>query len=218
MTEKSVKRYPLSKQVADKLEKMIKDGDYAVGSKIPTEAELMEIFSVSRNTIREAVQSLTSAGVLEVRQGDGTYVMSNNRFYANMNLEYAKGSLDDICEARNCLEIFIANLASQRRTEEDMQLITEAFCKRQELTENIKENTKADMEFHMAIANACHNKIIIDFYTSISSYLESHIMERQSETDMDVSEIERLHEELYLAIKNHNSEIANICAQNILRI
>ena len=74
MKNNSVKRYPLSRQVSDKLEQMIEKGEYHVGEKIHTEIELMDIFQVSRNTIREAIQSLTSAGVLEVRQGDGTYV------------------------------------------------------------------------------------------------------------------------------------------------
>lgn len=218
MNNKIVKRYPLSKQVSDKLEQMIEAGEYGIGDKIPTEIELMELFQVSRNTIREAIQSLTSAGVLIVKQGDGTYVRSSNRFNANMSMRYAEASLEDIKEARNALEITIAPLAAKRRTEEDMAKITETFMKRQGLKDTLKENTVADVEFHMAIASACHNKIIFDLYHSIYSFLESHIAERHVETEMDADAIDALHEELYMAIKNQNPDVANTCAQNILRI
>ena len=218
MENKSVKRYPLSKQVADKLEQMIENGEYAVGEKIHTETELMEIFQVSRNTLREAIRSLTSAGVLEVKQGDGTYVRSNNRFHANMNLEYEQVSIEDIKEVRNSLEITIANLAAQRRTDDDLAKITTAFVKRTMSNDTVKENTIADMEFHMAIAEACHNKILIDLYKSISAYLENHIAERQLVTDMEFEQIDTIHEKLYNAIKDQEPSVATICAHNILEI
>ena len=218
MEQKRVKRYPLSRQVADQLEKMIESGVYEIGQKIPTEPELMDMFSVSRNTLREAIQSLTSAGILLVKQGDGTYVRSNNRFHAHMSLEYEQVSLDDIQETRNALEITIAHLAAQRRTENDLNRIEEALIQRRKLKEVEKENTRADMEFHMAIAQSCHNKILNDLYRSISSYLESHIAERQAETNLDSAEIDELHEKLYIAIRNQASDVASVCAQDILNI
>ena len=82
----------------------------------------------------------------------------------------------------------------------------------------MKENTLADVEFHMAIARACHNTILIDLYQSISTYLENHIAERNMETSMDAEEFDLLHEKLYLAIKNQETDVANICAKNILKI
>ena len=173
---------------------------------------------VSRNTIREAVQSLTSAGVLEVIQGDGTYVRSNNRFDANMNKKYAEVSDEDIKEARNALEITIADLAARRRTEEDMHRITEAFLIRKKLNEAQKENTIADLEFHMAIAKACHNSIIYDFYQSISTYMEGHIAERQAVTSLAAEEIDELHEKLFHAIRDQKPDVATVCAKDILRI
>ena len=215
---KVVKRYPLSKQVADKLEQMIAEGEYAVGERIPTEIELMDMFEVSRNTVREAVRALTSAGVLDVKQGDGTYVRSTNRFNANLRMRYEQVSIEHIKEARNSIEITIAHLAAMRRTEEDVQKMQTALEKRSGLVENVKENTLADVEFHMAIAEACHNPILIDLYHSLYSYLESHIAERHMETNMNFKQIDSLHEKLFLAIKNNDCSTAAICAQNILKI
>ena len=218
MIEKRVKRYSLSRQVADQLEKMIVDGTYPVGEKIPTEPELTEMFSVSRNTLREAIQSLTAAGILVVKQGDGTYVRSNNRFHAHMSMEYEQVSPENILEARNALEVTIASLTARRRTEEDLKEIEAALALRRNMTESEKENTRIDLQFHLAIAEACHNKILNDLYHSVSTYMESHIAERQAKTSLDPAEIDAMHEQLFLAIRDQNAEEAGACAQNILKI
>ena len=218
MNEKRVKRYSLSQQVADQLEQQIVNGTYAVGDRIPTEPQLVEMFSVSRNTLREAIQSLTSAGILEVKQGDGTYVRATNRFHAHMSMEFQQVSLSNILEARNALEITIAHLASQRRTDEDLVKIHELLVARQTSEDVEKEDTQVDIAFHMAIAEASHNKILNDLYCSISTYLESHIAERQQKTELNPDQIDALHEQLYLAIRDQLPEKASVCAQNILKI
>ena len=197
---------------------MIEQGEYAVGQRIPTEPELMDMFQVSRNTIREAVQSLTWAGILEVKQGDGTYVRSSSRFRANMTKKYSQASLNDIKEARNSIEVTIAHLAASRRTAQDMVQIEDAYSKRTNLISNIKENTKADMEFHMAIARACHNDILIELYQSISDYLESHIAERNMDSDVSPERIDALHNELFIAIRDGNPDEATLSVQRILEI
>lgn len=218
METTGIKRYSLSKQVADKLEAMIANGDFKVGEKINSESELMAMFNVSRNTLREAIHALTSAGVLEVKQGDGTYVRSNNRFSANMKLEYDKVEYGDVKETRDALEITMANLAAKRRTESDIAKIEEALNKRKELKDSARENTMADMEFHLRIAEASHNKILIDLYLSIFDYLETLIKERQVETSLDSEEIDKMHEDLFMAIKSSNREEAAVCARNIVNI
>lgn len=218
MVGKIIKRESLSKQVSQELEKMIENGEYLVGDKIPTESDLIEMFQVSRNTIREAIQGLTLAGLLETKQGNGTFVRSSSRFDANMKQKYAKVSLKDIREARNCIEVTIAHLAALRCEQEDIDIITKCFNKRKNLKVNIRENTKADIEFHMAIANACHNLILIDLYQSISDYLESHITERNLDSTLSSEEIDQLHEQLYKAIIEKNADAASVAAKNILDI
>lgn len=218
MQEKGVKRESLSNQVSKELEKMIENGEYKLGERIPTEPDLMKMFQVSRNTIREAIKGLTLAGLLETKQGNGTFVRSTNRFEANMKQKYETVSIEDIREARNCIEVTIAHLAANRREKEDLNLIEKFFNERKNLKVNVRENTKADIEFHMAIAKSCHNLILIDLYQSISDYLESHITERKLESSLSTEEIDKLHEELYKAIINKDSETASVAARNILDI
>ena len=218
MNTKIIKRDSLSKQVSDKLESMIESGTYQVGERIPTEPELMEMFQVSRNTVREAVQSLTWAGILEVKQGDGTYVRSNNRFQANMTQRYSQVDLEDIRETRNCLEASIAHLAAQRRNQEDIAKIQAALLNRRAQTDDTKENTKADVDFHMVIANACHNTILIDVYKSLSAYLESQIAERNLASPLSQEQIDNLHEVLCSAIVDGDPDRAAFAVQKILEI
>lgn len=215
---KPIKRDSLSKQVSDKLEKMIESGEYEVGQKIPTEPELMNMFQVSRNTIREAVQSLTWAGILEVRQGAGTYVRASSQFNANMKKKFETESIADLSEARNCIEVTIAHLAASRRREDDIEVLKSAYEKRRELKAGCKENTKADIEFHMAIAAACHNPILIDLYTSIFDYIESYIEERNLDIELDVDRVERLHKELYEAVIGGYPDKAAISAKKIVEL
>ena len=218
MAKGILRRESLSKQVSDKLEEMISTGVYKLGDKIPTEPELMELFGVSRNTLREAVQSLTWAGLLDVKQGDGTYVCAENRFAANMEQKYQDISFEDISEARNCIEATVAHFAAKRRTEEDIDFIHAQLQRRKDLNTDIKENTKADMDFHIAIAHACHNQILIDMYESMACYMESQIEERSRVSEHSFEEIDHLHEQLFFAIKDGNSRNAVNFVKKILEI
>lgn len=72
----NIKEKLLVEQVEEMLYKLIKEEPYPKGTKLPNEFKLGEHFGVSRNTVREAIRSLTSKGVLEVRRGSGTYVVN----------------------------------------------------------------------------------------------------------------------------------------------
>ena len=218
MNTKQIKRYSLSQQVADQLETQIANGVYSVGEKIPTETELSEMYDVSRNTLREAIQSLTSVGILEVRQGNGTYVRATNRFHAHMKKEYEKVSFENILEVRNALEITIAQLAAKRRTEEDLADIHKELLLRQHNSASSNKKNESDINFHLAIAKACHNDILINMYISVSSYLEDHISKRQAATILKPEHIDKLHGDLYQAIAAQDEEWAHTCVQNILKI
>src|ERR671938_308515 len=75
---RSARRAGLIEQVIEQLREQITSGQWPVGSRIPTETELSQLTATSRNTVREAVQSLVHAGVLERRQGSGTYVRASS--------------------------------------------------------------------------------------------------------------------------------------------
>lgn len=208
----------LPKQISIQIEKAIKDGIFKVGEKIPSEPELVKSFEVSRNTIREAIQSLIQAGVLESRQGNGTYVLTNDRFEANILTRLSSSKISEVHEVRVSLEKEIVKLAALRRTQEDLINIKKALDEKNSIKENIQENSKADLEFHLCIAKACHNSIFYDLYKSISQYICTSIQERLELTFMEEENIAALHTDLYEAIFSQDTKKAQEIINKILEI
>ena len=208
----------LPKQISIQIEKAIKDGIFKVGEKIPSEPELVKSFEVSRNTIREAIQSLIQAGVLESRQGNGTYVLTNDRFEANILTRLSSSKISEVHEVRISLEKEIVKLAALRRTQEDLINIKKALDEKNSIKDNIQENSKADLEFHLCIAKACHNSIFYDLYKSISQYICTSIQERLELTFMEEENISALHTDLYEAIFSQDTKKAQEIINKILEI
>ena len=208
----------LPKQISIQIEKAIKDGIFKVGEKIPSEPELVKSFEVSRNTIREAIQSLIQAGVLESRQGNGTYVLTNDRFEANILTRLSSSKISEVHEVRVSLEKEIVKLAALRRTQEDLINIKKALDEKNSIKQNIQENSKADLEFHLCIAKACHNSIFYDLYKSISQYICTSIQERLELTFMEEENISALHTDLYEAIFSQDTKKAQEIINKILEI
>ena len=211
-----IKKYSLSKQLADTIEEKIENGTYPVGTKIPTEAELIEKYKVSRNTVREAIRHLVDIGLVIIRQGDGTYVRAANRYSANLLIKCDELTPEEIKEARNTLEVTIASLAAKRRTAEDLENLKKAFERRTNSKSMSKENTIADAKFHLEIARASHNNLLFDLYNSLFEVLISHIEKVQQIICYNDVEIDKLHEDLYKAIVEGNQEAASKAALKIL--
>ena len=97
---KKARRVTLSAQIVEQMETCIKDGVWPIGEKVPSEMELMETFGVSRNTVREAILALVYAGILQSYPGDGTYVLSDGRLDAALQLRIKAARLSEIVETR----------------------------------------------------------------------------------------------------------------------
>lgn len=211
-------RISLPKQISIEIEKAIKNDTFKIGEKIPSEPDLVKTFAVSRNTIREAIQSLIQAGVLESRQGDGTYVITTSKFEANILNRLNNSKISEVHEVRFTLEREIVKLAAQRRTESDLTNIRKKLEIKNLTKDSIKENSEADLEFHLAIAKASHNSIFYDLYKSISEYIRTSIEERLELTHMEEELISQLHIDLFEAISSQNSKKAEEIMNKILEI
>lgn len=118
------RRSALSEQVIAALRAQITSGEWPVGSRIPTEPELVEQLGVARNTVREAVRALAHNGLLDIRQGSGTYVVATSELAGVMHRRFAGADPRHIAELRSSLESSAARLAAQRRTEKDLNSST----------------------------------------------------------------------------------------------
>ena len=207
----------LPKQISNMIETKIKEGEYKVGDKLPTEQELIKIFNVSRNTIREAIQSLTNSGILEKRQGNGTYVVAQERlevdFFNVMNSTTTK----DVLEVRNLLEQQIVESAIEKANNEDIEEIYRCLELRKQDTNSVRENTEADLNFHFAIAKATHNNLILHLYRYISKYFSKYIYDKMYDLKEEQNKIDELHELLFIAIKNRNINEAHDIINQIIK-
>src|SRR5512144_1988654 len=117
---RTARRAGLIDQVIEQLRGQILRGTWTIGARIPTEAELAQLTGTSRNTVREAVQSLVHAGLLERRQGSGTYVLANSELAGAVSRRVAGAHAVHVLEVRRTLEVGAARLAARRRTDADV--------------------------------------------------------------------------------------------------
>ncbi len=111
------------------MESLIREGEWPVGTRIPAEPELMRLFQVSHNTVREAVQGLIHAGLMVARPGDGTYVIAADRLDAALDNRLHHAEMARILEARLAIEKAIVALAARSRTEQDLAAMRAALAK-----------------------------------------------------------------------------------------
>lgn len=169
-----VQKKSLADRVAELLRQQIAEGVYKIGDKLPTEPELMKIFEVGRSSIREAVKLLVNMGVVRVQQGSGTFVAeTSDANGGNINMSIADRT--ELDEVRKILDIAIVEKAVARRTERDIERMRSTLEARKANAKDglLKACIEADLNFHIAIADATHNRILADIYRSASLHLLS---------------------------------------------
>lgn len=164
----------LAEELAGLLQKQITDGKFEVGDKLPAEPELMKIFGVGRSTVREAVKMLANMGFLKVQQGAGTFVESRTAPNEPMEQRLKRADIHDLDEVRKILEVAIAGKAAERRTAQDMEKIGKFLAERGAAagTGALEACIGADINFHVALAEATHNEILSELYRSTATHLQ----------------------------------------------
>ena len=166
LTGATMRRGGLIDQVIEALRDEITTGRWPVGCRIPTEPELVELTGTGRNTVREAVQALVHAGLLERRQGSGTYVLADSELAVAVGRRVAGARHRDVLEVRRTLEVGAARLAARRRTAKDCQRLQDLISRRDahRAAGEVDEAVGADVELHLAIARASRNPVLAELY------------------------------------------------------
>ncbi|MEU6365998.1 FadR/GntR family transcriptional regulator [Streptomyces sp. NPDC046931] len=167
------RRSALSEQVIAGLRNQITSGEWPVGSRIPTESELVDQLGVARNTVREAVRALAHNGLLDIRQGSGTYVAATSELAGVMHRRFADADPTHIAELRATLESGAAQLAARRRTERDLKQLDALLLRREEAwgSGDVEAFVTADATFHMAVVAASHNDVMTAMYADLGEVL-----------------------------------------------
>ena len=155
----------LAQQTAERLyARIVAEGQPGPGEKLPNELELSQELGVSRTTLREAIRSLVTQGVLEVRRGKGTFVserVGEIEDFGFGGLEQVKGQLRDLFELRSIFEPQAAKLACLRATEEELADILEKGAAVAACIRAGQDRVEADGAFHAAIVRATHNEFMV---------------------------------------------------------
>ncbi|RFZ95826.1 FadR family transcriptional regulator [Mucilaginibacter conchicola] len=207
----------LSDQISRKIQDDIAGGRFKTGEKLPTEPELMKMYSVGRSSIREAVKALAMAGILTVQQGAGTTVNAD-RPSASINDKIRHAKFDEVNAVRNLLEKEIIALAVQNRNEEQLVAMQQWLNKRRTAIENNERQQcmDADIGFHQTIASASGNTVLADLYQSFTDTIRHFFKEREKQGVSHFAFSHHLHEQLFNAIKSKKGKQAQEVLQQIL--
>ncbi|WP_411146142.1 FadR/GntR family transcriptional regulator [Streptomyces sp. x-80] len=177
MSLTSTRRSALADQVIAQLRAQIASGEWPVGSRIPTEPELVEQLGVARNTVREAVRALAHNGLLDIRQGSGTYVAATSELAGVMHRRFADADPGHVAELRSALEAAAARLAAGRRTAQDLRQLDVLLERRERAWESgaAEAFVAADATLHMAVVAASHNDVLAGLYADLGGVVRDSV-------------------------------------------
>ncbi|MEX6427335.1 GntR family transcriptional regulator [Providencia manganoxydans] len=168
-------------EVGHSLRKMISNMNYAIGDRLPPERELAETLNVSRAVVREALIMLEIENLIEVRKGSGIYIVSlpqDSEITAQVKFEELTSNAAgpfELLQARQLLESNIAEFAATQVTPIDIINMRKAL-KRERDELNTDEDETGDREFHLAIAQATHNSMLVELLKQSWEWRENNPM------------------------------------------
>jgi len=209
----SEKNGTTAEEVVTRLREMIQRGEISAGDRLPTERDLAKLLGVSRPTLRAGIRSLSTVGILQSRQGAGTFVAeaeeSPTLDSSQLRLLSALHGFtsDEMFEARLALEMSIAGLAAERATSEQMTLLAEEIAGMYASLEEPEQYLVHDMQFHQTVAAASGNRIL----TSLMNMVATILFDYRSKTvkrATDLKESAEQHHNIYRALRERDSEAA----------
>jgi GntR family transcriptional repressor for pyruvate dehydrogenase complex len=226
MPYRQVKPQKGSEIVMQHLKQQIESGEYPPGTRLPTVVELAEGFEVGRSTVREALSALKAMGFVDIRHGGGTFVSKELPREAPgegavAGLFYKAESLREVLEVRKFIETGCASLAALRRTDEDLRRLAETIEEMKQALSDEAIGEKADVRFHLQIAHASHNSLLVHMMESLTERLQDSMkVSRRLWFYSERATAERLfqeHTEIFDAIRKRDDRLAGETMMNHLR-
>jgi GntR family transcriptional regulator, transcriptional repressor for pyruvate dehydrogenase complex len=199
-------RGTLAEQVTERLLEYIQAQQLKPGDLLPSEAMLSNSFGVSRPVVREALKILEGKGVLEIVNGKGALIRPIDsdplRLFFQRAMQMEQGTILELMEVRRGLEVQAAILAAGRRDEKDLQEIGRVLRSMRENMDNLEAFTRLDVEFHLRIAAASHNAMMVYLIESIRDALRNTISAGLTSrgSGLELEAIHKTHEALYETI------------------
>ena len=186
----TTRRTGLVDQAIDQLREAVTQGVWPIGQRIPTEPELAKQLGVGRNTVREAVRALAHSGLLEVKQGDGTYVRATSEVSGAIH-RLCGTELREVLQVRRTLEVEGARLAASARTEEDLAKLSSLLDERDRSwrEKRYEDFARIDAEFHLTVVDCGHNGLLTELYRGLTEVVTASVAATAGDKEVPVHEI-----------------------------
>jgi DNA-binding FadR family transcriptional regulator len=201
----------LTERLIETMKLWVLGGALAPGERMPPERDLAALLKVSRSSVRQALKSLEVMGVLQARQGSGTYVTDAAEIIlsqpSDLLMPLRDVSFAELFEARRAMEIETAASAASRATKQDLSELGDLLQRMQDHLDHPAAYHAADVSFHQKVAQVSGNKVFIWFNAMASKVMAEAWRQRAHQSDNTRNTLEE-HRAIYSAIAQHDPEAA----------
>lgn len=195
----------LMQKTADDIIKYIIDRNMKPGDKLPTEPELSELVNAGRSTVREAMRTLATRNIVEIRQGSGTYISAKKGMiedpFGLFFIDDKKQLMRDLMDFRIQVEPDIAAMAALNATSEDLNAIRNALLDVELCLQLKSDFSEADNRFHQCVADSSKNLVtprLIPLFSTVGRYVKNE------DTEF-ANDLLATYQEIYEAIEKRDS-------------
>jgi GntR family transcriptional repressor for pyruvate dehydrogenase complex len=212
---KVVEKKRAYEDIVQQVSSLIEGGKLKQGDQLPSERELTEIFKVSRTTVREAIRTLESMKLLQCRPGNGTYVLATSEEALIQPLAAAlfnaKDDIRDIFYIRKIIEPYVAKLAAENATVQEIAEMEEILRTQEISIENSENIIETDSAFHNLMASATKNRVMERLIVALVDFLkqsrENYLLDDKHGYKRPERSLEG-HRQVLAAIKNGDGKAA----------
>jgi GntR family transcriptional repressor for pyruvate dehydrogenase complex len=208
-----IKTSKLSDEVYNQIVSLISSGKLKPGDKIPSERDLAADLGISRQSVREALNRAEVMGLIDVRQGEGSFILSsiNKSLKPPLTIIIEKEAerIFEFIEIRKLIEGWCAEKAASEATSEDLKNMEEILAKMKKVASKDKQWEELDLELHLSFAKATHNVIAVHMMEALKTNFKPFFkfaksMPRSEKIDV----LWQHHFEIFTAIKSRNPQAA----------
>lgn len=215
-----VNKVSISEEIAQQIMDLIASGDLKPGQRLPSERELCKDFGAGRSSLREALRCLSIVGVLNARVGEGTSVAADGGKFLGKIIEWRmiteKHDVENLLEVRIGLEGVAAANAALRANQKDLEHIEELLSQMRTAIDDHRQFAALDLAFHIALARASGNALLIDLISMIRSQLARglhKVLLLPNALPLSLRE----HQAIFDAVKKSDAEAARQAMQDHLQ-
>jgi len=208
-------------QIINQITKAILTGRFHVGDRLPSEFELAGELNVGRNSLREAIKILSTMGIVEIKRGDGTYICQQLKptvFDSTIyGLILGESTEEELYELRKILDEDMLTLAMQKCTDQDLETL-EAFIEGMRICfhrGDISRASKLDYEFHLYLAQCCHNSFIQRIITGVYRLFEQSI-ETNIRSEEEFAKADEYHQQMVDCLRAKDADLISKVVQDSL--